>query len=101
MDTNKTPSKSIQMNDLLKAWVVLVALTLLGYGLSLFSSELLVYVGPLIIAVLILFKARIILTRYLGLTRCPAWLSMLTSMIFTLTMVCAALLTYGSAAFTQ
>lgn len=101
MDTNTTTSKSIQMNDLLKAWVVLVALTLLGYGLSLFSSELLVYVGPLIIAALILFKARIILTRYLGLTRCPAWLSMLTSMIFTLTMICAALLAYGSAGLTQ
>jgi hypothetical protein len=101
MDTNKTPPKSIQMNDLLKAWVVLVALTLLGYGLSLFSSELLVYVGPLIIAALILFKARIILTRYLGLTRCPAWLSMLSSMIFALTMICAVLLTFVSAGGTQ
>ncbi|SFL01862.1 hypothetical protein [Pseudovibrio ascidiaceicola] len=101
MNTNKTPPKSIQMNDLLKAWVVLVALTLLGYGLSLFSSELLVYVGPLIIAALILFKARIILTRYLGLTRCPAWLSMLSSMIFALTMICAVLLTFVSAGGTQ
>ncbi|KZL10900.1 hypothetical protein [Pseudovibrio sp. Ad26] len=101
MNTNNPPPKSIQMNDLLKAWVVLVALTLLGYGLSLFSSELLVYVGPLIIAALILFKARIILTRYLGLTRCPAWLSMLSSMIFALTMICAVLLTFVSAGGTQ
>lgn len=76
---------------------MLVALTLLGYTLSLFNSALLVYVGPLIIAALIFLKTRIILTRYLGLTRCPAWLSMLSSMIFTLTVICAGLLTIVSA----
>ena len=101
MEHNKMPPQSIQINDLLKAWVLLVTLTLLGYGLSLFSSPLLIYVGPLIIAALILFKARIILTQYLGLTRCPTWLSLLTSMIFTLTMICAALLTFVSTGHMQ
>ncbi len=99
MENNRTESRRIPMNDLLKAWVFLVVLTVLGYVLSLIHSPALVYVGPLIIAALILFKARIILTSYLGLTRCPAWLSMLTSMILAITAICAGLLTYVSAGF--
>ncbi|QUS57698.1 hypothetical protein [Pseudovibrio brasiliensis] len=101
MQNQKTTSRRVPMNDLFKAWVVLVALTVLGYVLSLINSELLVYVGPLIIATLILFKARIILTQYLGLTRCPAWLSMLSSMIVAITVICAGLLTFVSAGLMQ
>ncbi|EEA96632.1 hypothetical protein [Pseudovibrio sp. JE062] len=101
MQNEKTTSRSVPMNDLFKAWVVLVALTVLGYALSLINSDLLVYVGPLIIAALILFKARIILTQYLGLNRCPAWLSMLSSMIVAITVICAGLLTFVSAGLMQ
>lgn len=88
------PTEPIQFGDLARAWVALVALTLAGYALSFLDGNYLSKVGPLIIAALILIKSRLILTRYLGLMRSPAWLSMLSSTIFIIMVICAGLLVF-------
>ncbi len=92
MDRDDTADQKSSSGDLVKAWGILVVLTLAGYGLSLINTVLLAYMGPVVIAALILFKTRIILRSYLGLTRCPAWLSLLSTMITAITVVCAGLL---------
>jgi hypothetical protein len=94
MNEQKTHSQSVEIADLAKAWLVLVAFTLAGYALSFLEGDILSKAGPLIIAALILLKSRIILRRYLGLTASPAWYSMLSSTIFVIMIVCAGLLVF-------
>lgn len=92
--TSQISNTKIDFGDLAKAWFVLVFLTLAGFALSYLEEGWLSKIGPLIIAALILAKSRLILTRYLGLTRSPAWLSMLSSIIFIIMVVSAGLLVF-------
>lgn len=92
--SSKAHGGKIEFGDLFRAWAILVALTLAGFALSYLESGWLSKAGPLIIAALILAKSRLILTRYLGLTRSPAWLSMLSSIIFIIMVVSAGLLVF-------
>lgn len=78
--------------DLFKAWILLILLTLVSFALSHLQWGGLSKAGPLIIVALILAKSRLILMRYLGLMRSPAWLSMLSAIIFTIMIVSAGLL---------
>lgn len=94
MSETQPNNEPVEIADLAKAWVVLVGLTLAGYVLSYLEGGILSKLGPLIIAALILLKSRIILSRYLGLTRSPAWHSMLSSTIFVIMVVCAGLLVF-------
>ncbi|MCT4656350.1 MAG: hypothetical protein N4A65_11110 [Cohaesibacter sp.] len=86
--------QSVEIASLAKAWIVLVGFTLLGFALSYMEGGVLSVISPLIIAALILLKSRIILKQYLGLSRSPAWHSMLSSTIFVIMIVCAALLVF-------
>ena len=91
---NHGEAQSIEIKDLALAWVYLVGLTLAGYVLSYLDGDILSKAGPLVIAALILIKARLILTRYLGLNRSPAWLAMLSSTIFVIMAISAGLLVF-------
>lgn len=92
--SSQAKDSKFDFGDLFKAWIILVALTLAGFALSYLEGGWISKIGPLIIAALILAKSRLILTRYLGLTRSPAWLSMLSSIIFIIMVISAGLLVF-------
>ncbi|MCV6600871.1 MAG: hypothetical protein OIF54_04800 [Cohaesibacter sp.] len=91
---NAQPPKmhGIKITDLLKAWVMLVSLTLASFAMSYLEAGFLAKISPLIIAVMILLKSRIILTRYLGLMQTSAWYMMLSATIFIIIVICAGML---------
>lgn len=79
------PDGATRERPLLLTWAVLMALSALGaFGAWLADGETLRLAGLGAIALVTLFKARLILADYLELSRAPGWLAGFTVAIFLL-----------------
>lgn len=76
-----------------RTWVLLIALSLITTGLTLFGQPNLL--GSAAILLLAFFKSRMILSAYLELNNCPFWLRGLSVILFVFLVTVCLMLAVG------